>query len=114
MKLMIMFALLFSLLSISSCGKKENKDQETNDKIRMIIQKNTSFTGSCDYLETSIPMIIYCPKGAPACGTKPGEGKLTVYCIDENDNILFKAICVAESDKSHAGSPICEQIISTP
>ena len=82
--------LLCSLFLISSC-KKSNK-----------IQKTSEFKPICE--EGSLT----CEKGkSSACGTEPGSGEVTAYCIDKNDIILAKTKCKVEGEEDINFSAQC-------
>ena len=100
--------ILISLFFISGCKyKKDGKeDQEKEDGNK--IQKHSAFKPTCQSHNT-----VTCKIGNPACGTKPGEGGLTVYCIGENDIILSnQPLCgITEADDDYSAH--CTQLTET-
>ena len=104
MKLIIILIVL--PFFVGSCDHKD-----ANELATITIQQNNSFIGICDHLFSlsTLPILLNCPKGKPVCGTKPGQNEIKGYCIDESNNLLSEANCVADSDKSYIGSPQCTQ-----
>ena len=98
----ILLLLLFSLSHVS-CENGDKGDAEVEE---VKIQKDNFYYPDCSLLN----YLVACSKGSPVCGSKPGEYRLKVFCIDENNVILTEgvAFCAEKTTNNPASNdPIC-------
>lgn len=105
MKIIILL-MLCSLFTITSCKNKKAATEAPEESNK--IQKNSAFKAACQSHH-----IIKCKTGNPACGTKPGEGELKVYCIDGNDIILSNQPICGITEEANDHSAHCTQLTET-
>ena len=85
-----LYFLTLMLLFFTSCDSKNNDE-------KLKLQENTSFKPNCGFL---LHYSAKCTKGQPACGSKPGEHRRKVHCIDGDGIILSDETAFCEHNET--------------